>query len=50
MNNLIILSFCNFDYVKVALNWVEYLNKLKINNYLIVALDSETESFLKNIK
>jgi hypothetical protein len=47
-NSTLILSFCNFDYVKVALNWVEYLNKLEINNYLIVALDSETETFLKD--
>ena len=46
-NSTLILSFCNFDYVKVALNWVGYLNKLNINNYLIVALDSETETFLK---
>lgn len=44
----LIISFCDARYKNVALNWVCGLKKIKINNYLIITLDEDTESFLKN--
>jgi hypothetical protein len=46
-NTPLIISFCNWNYSKVALNWVAYLEKLGITNYLIVSLDKKTEDFLR---
>ena len=45
-NELLVVSFCNRLYKRVALNWVAYLKRLGITNYLIVSLDSETKNFL----
>ena len=48
----LIISFCDARYKNVALNWVCCLKKIKIDNYLIITLDNDAESFLKknNIK
>lgn len=42
----LIVSFCNWNYSRVALNWVAYLRKLEIERYLIISLDEKTEEFL----
>ena len=47
-NNLVIISFANKRYQRIALNWVCYLDKLEITNYAIVSLDEETYDFLKS--
>ena len=36
-----IISFCNYDYVKLAEIWVAELTKLNITNYLIISADQE---------
>jgi len=48
----LIISFCDARYKNVALNWVCCLKKIKIDNYLIITLDNDAETFLKknNIK
>lgn len=43
-----ILSFCNEDYIEIALNWVAHLNSLGIHNYYVVYLDEETKDALTN--
>jgi hypothetical protein len=45
-NELLVVSFCNKLYKRIALNWVAYLKKLNIENYVIVSADRETEKFL----
>lgn len=45
-NELLVVSFCNKLYKRIALNWVAHLKKLHIKNYVIVSTDKETESFL----
>ena len=45
----LIISFCDARYKNVALNWVCCLKKIKIDNYLIITLDNDAESFLKKI-
>ena len=45
-NELLVVSFCNKLYKRIALNWVAYLKKLDIENYVIVSADRETEKFL----
>ncbi len=44
---MIIISFANERYKKVALNWAYHMQKLKIKNYIIYSLDEETFRFLK---
>lgn len=46
MNDFKIISFCSFDYVEVAKNWVQYLCSHNIENYVIVAMDTETYNHL----
>ena len=46
MNDFQIVSFCSFDYVEVAQNWVRYLDKHNITNYIIIAMDVETYDYL----
>ena len=46
MDDFKIISFCSFDYVEVAKNWVQYLSNHNIENYVIVALDTETYNHL----
>lgn len=47
-DNLLIISFCNWEYRFIALNWVDHLKKLNVDNYLIIALDKKTQQFLSN--
>lgn len=37
MDDSIIISFCNFQYKKLAEIWVNELKKLDINNYIIIS-------------
>ena len=46
-NNLLIVSFCNLQYSKVALNWCSFLSKNNIKNYLIISTDNACFDFLK---
>ncbi len=48
MNDFTIVSFCSFDYTEVAQNWVYYLNKHNIKNYVIIAMDEETYDYLND--
>lgn len=52
MNSLLIVSFCNFRYRRIALNWVRHLNNLDISNYLIISTDKKVFNFFlkKGIK
>jgi hypothetical protein len=45
INNDIIVSFSNFSFTDFALNWVKSLEKLKITNFLIFALDQKSYNF-----
>jgi hypothetical protein len=45
INNDIIISFSNFSFTDFALNWVKSLEKLKITNFLIFALDLKSQDF-----
>ena len=46
MTDFKIISFCSFDYIEVAKNWVQYLPNHNIENYVIVAMDTETYNHL----
>ena len=48
MNNFTIVSFCSFDYVEVAQNWVSHLSMHNITNYVIIAMDDETYDYLND--
>ena len=39
--NYLIVSFCNYDYVKLAEIWVAELSKLNITNYIIISADQK---------
>ena len=41
-NNYLIISFCSYDYVKLAEIWVQKLVNLNITNYLIISTDKKT--------
>jgi hypothetical protein len=45
-SDFLIVSFCSFDLVNIAMNWVAFLKDHKIENYLIVSMDQETFDFL----
>jgi len=47
IDNLIIVSFCNYKYREITLNWVSYLNKHNIKNYIIIATDQLVHEYLK---
>lgn len=42
-----IVSFCNLEYIDVALNWAEHLNRLEISNYSVFTIDSQTTQALE---
>lgn len=48
----LILSFCNYDYIELAIHWINSLKELNVNNYLIISTDNKTFDSLKskNIK
>lgn len=46
--NSIIISFCNYDYVKLAEIWVAELYKINITNYVIISADEKTYDHLKS--
>ena len=46
--NLKIISFCNYPYREIALNWVKHLEALAIDNYEVLCLDSESHEYLEN--
>jgi len=46
--NLKIISFCNYPYREIALNWVKHLKALSIDNYEVLCLDSESDEYLKS--
>jgi hypothetical protein len=46
--NYLIISFCNYDYVKLAEIWVAELSKLNITNYIIISADQKTYEHLKS--
>ena len=46
--NLKIISFCNYPYREIALNWVKHLEALAIDNYEVLCLDSESHEYLKS--
>ena len=46
-NKLLIISYCNYSYREIALNWVKALERLGIENYLIFSIDEECHEFLK---
>ena len=48
MNNFTIVSFCSFDYVEVAQNWVSHLSMHNITNYVIITMDDETYDYLND--
>ena len=45
--NLKIISFCNYPYREIALNWVKHLEALSIDNYEVLCLDAESDEYLK---
>jgi hypothetical protein len=47
-NKEIIISFCNYKYIKLAEIWVTELNKLNITNYVIISADQKTYQHLKS--
>lgn len=46
--NLKIISFCNYPYREIALNWVKHLEALSIDNYEVLCLDPESDEYLKS--
>ncbi|MAA50597.1 MAG: hypothetical protein CMP83_10535 [Gammaproteobacteria bacterium] len=48
INKSLIVSFCNYDYVKLAEIWVTELSKLNITNYIIISADQKTYEHLKS--
>ena len=46
--NLKIISFCNYPYREIALNWVKHLEALSIDNYEVLCLDTESDEYLKS--
>jgi hypothetical protein len=47
-NDLLIISYCNYFYREIALNWANALGRLGIDNYLIFSIDKECHEFLKS--
>lgn len=48
--NQIVLTFANYGYFDLLLNWLYYIKSLKMTNYVIVALDSQTHNELNEMK
>ena len=49
-NNFIVLGFADKRYKEIAINWVKYIDKLGIKNYVIVALDTEVFKYLTDLE
>lgn len=49
-DDLLILGFADKNYQEIAVNWVRYINKLDIKNYVIIALDGEAFDYLNKHK
>ena len=50
IDDLLILGFADKNYQEIAVNWVRYINKLDIINYVIIALDDEAFDYLNKHK
>tara|TARA_Y100000287_G_C14216865_1_gene353922 strand:+ start:880 stop:1614 length:735 start_codon:yes stop_codon:yes gene_type:complete len=50
IDDLLILGFADKNYQEIAVNWVRYINKLDIKNYVIIALDDEAFDYLNKHK
>ena len=46
----LIVTFCNYEYVRIALNWITCLQNVNVNSYLIIATDEEAFDTLSNEK
>lgn len=46
--NIKIISFCNYPYREIALNWVKHLEALSIDNYEVLCLDPKSDEYLKS--
>ena len=46
--NIKIISFCNYPYREIALNWVKHLEALSIDDYEVLCLDTESDQYLKS--
>lgn len=51
MNKEIIIVFSNYNYLPVLKNWLEAVNRINVNNFLIISLDKKLHHYLqeKNI-
>ena len=49
-NKMIIITCCNHAYLTLLINWLFHIDKLKIRNFLIVAMDKEIFSFCQKKK
>lgn len=50
IDDLLILGFADKHYQQIAINWVQYINKLAIKNYVIIALDTEAFEYLNDLQ
>jgi len=46
----LIVTFCNYEYIRIALNWITCLQKVNVYSYLIIATDEEAFDALTNKK
>ena len=37
----LIVTFCNYEYVRIALNWITCLQTVNVYSYLIIATDED---------
>lgn len=49
-DNNVIVTFANYAYKEVALNWVTALRRLQLRNYVIIALDNDIYNYLVSQK
>jgi len=47
-NDYLVISFCNYDYVKLAEIWITELNKINVAKYIIISADEKTYKHLKS--
>jgi hypothetical protein len=43
-----IITFCNYPYREIALNWIKHLEVLDIDNYEVLCLDAKSNDYLKS--
>ena len=48
-NEKIILSFLSREYLGVGKLWIEMINRIGINQFIIIAADDETELYLNSL-